>query len=243
MTTLWVVLLYVALFAAGGSPEIAIRGRIVNPAGAAIAGASVRVLDEGSRNIIDSAVSDADGKFSIGSLDAGDYLLAVSAAGYQESLIPVVPAQNGVSVFPALRLSVLDCDAPGMNCDTPATGVETDPHPVIVTRDVTMNANEAVDLQKGELVPRDSAAADIRLDSAAGGLYVVPLNGTAFTTTSAEGSCGKTRDEDPLRIDGLGPASEIVVVTSRKQCSRLFITSEIPPGADQASFHFVTRSR
>jgi len=243
MTTMWVVFLCVALFAPGVSPEISIRGRIVDPAGAAIAGASVRVLDEASRNTIDTAVSDADGNFSTGSLDAGDYLLAVSAAGFQESLIPVEPARNGVSVFPALQLSVLDCDAPHLNCDMFSSGVHPDPYPVMVTRDMTIHANEALDLQRGKLVPRESKEADIRLDSAAGGLFAVPLNGAAFTTSGARGSCGKTRDADPLRIDGLGPASEIVVVTAHKQCSRLFITSEIPAGADQATFHFVTRSR
>jgi len=243
MATLWVVFLCVALFAPGASPEIVIRGRIEDPAGAAIAGASVRVLDEDSRQTVDREVSDAEGKFSISGLAAGDYLLAVSATGFRESLIPVERSRNGVSVLPALRLSALDCDAPHVNCDTFTTGVDTDSHPVMVTRDMTVNVNKAVDLQAGELVPRDSAAADIRLDSAAGGLYMVPLNGTAFTTSGAEGSCGKTRDQGSLRIDGLGPASEIVVVTRHKQCSRLFVTSEIPSGAGQASFHLVTRSR
>ncbi len=243
MTPLWAVFLWVALLPPGLPPEVAIRGQVVDPAGAAIAGASIRVLDEASRNTIDTEVSDKDGKFAIGGLAQGVYLLAVSAPGFQEKLVRVDQSQDGIRTLPALGLDAMDCDAPGAKCNRPSAGDNADPHPVILMRDMTVNTNEAVDLEKGEMVPRDSAKADVRLDSAAGTLFVVPLNGAAFTASGAGGSCGKTRNKDPLRIDGRGPASEIVVFTGHKQCSRLFITSEIAPGSDQASFHVVTRSR
>lgn len=243
MTTLWAALLWVALLPPGGSPEIVIRGRIVDSAGAVIAGARVRVLDEASRQTIDSTASDAEGKFSFGGLDAGNYLLAVSAPGFAEKLVRVDQPQSGVTQGPTIRLEVLDCDAPHVNCDIFTTGDYSDPYPVILTRDLTISASQAIDLKKGELVTPDSGTADIRLDAAAGGLFVVPVNGAAFTTAGEKRSCGKTRNKDPLRIDGLGSASEFVVLTVHKQCSRLFLTSEIPPGADQAGFHIVTRSR
>jgi hypothetical protein len=242
MSALFAVLSLVALFPPGLPPEVAIRGQVVDRAGAAIVGASVRVLDEASRNTIDTEVSDKDGKFSISGLAEGVYLLAVSAPGFQEKMVRVDQSQDGVRVLPAIGLDALDCDAPGAHCDRP-TGDNADPHPVILTRDMTLNPNVAVDLQSGAPVPRDSGKADIRLDSAAGTLFLVPLNGAAFTTSGAGGSCGKTRNKDPLRIDGRGPASEVVVLTGHKQCARLFITSEIAPGGDQASFHVVTRSR
>jgi hypothetical protein len=243
MTALSAVLLLVALLPSGGPPEVVIRGQVVDPAGAAIAGANVRVLDEASRNTIDTESSDKDGKFSISGLAEGVYLLAVSAPGFQEKLVRVDQSEDGTRDLPAVQLDKLDCDAPGANCDRSATGDVDDAHPAILTRDMTVRADQAVDLQNGDLVSRDSSKADIRLDSAAGTLFVVPLNGAAFTTSGAGGSCGKTRNKDPLRIDGRGPASEIVVLSGHKQCSRLFITSEIAPGSDQASFHVVTRSR
>jgi hypothetical protein len=243
MMTLCLAFLCVALFSPGEVPEIVIRGRVVDPAGAAIAGASIRALDEASRNTINTAVSDQDGKFSVDGLAAGSYLLVVSAPGFQEKQVRVDREQDGISDLSDLRLEVLDCDAPLANCDRSGAGNDADPHPVIVKRDMSVNAGNAVDLQNGELVPKASAEADIRVDSAGGALFLVPLNKAAFTTSGAEGSCGKTRNQDPLRIDGLGPAVEIVVVTRHKQCARLFVISEIPPGADQATLHIVTRSR
>lgn len=243
MMTLCLAFLGVALFSPGASPGIVIRGRVVDPAGAAIAGASVRVLDETSRDTINTAVSGSDGNFSIDGLAAGSYVVVVSARGFQEKQVRVDQPQDGTSVLPAVRLAVLDCDAPQVNCDVFTTGDYTDPHPVIFRRDLTVNANHAVDLQDGQLVPRASAEADIRVDSAGGALFLVPLHKAAFTASGAEGSCGKTRNQDPMRIDGLGPEVEIVVLTRHKQCSRLFVTGMIPAGAEQATFHIVTRSR
>jgi hypothetical protein len=243
MTALRLAFLCVALFSPGASPGIVIRGQVVDPAGAAIARASVRVLDEVSRNTVNSAVSDQDGRFSIDGLAAGSYVVVVSARGFQEKQVRVQQDQDGISVLPAVRLDLLDCDAPEVNCDVFTTGNYTERHPVLFKRDVTVNANNAVDLQDGQIVPRDSADADIRVDSAGGALFLVPRNQAAFTTSGTEGSCGKSRSQDPLRIDGLGPEVEIVVLTRHKQCSRLFVTGVIPAGAAQVTLHVVTRSR
>jgi hypothetical protein len=45
----------------------------------------------------------------------------------------------------------------------------------------------------------------------------------------------------PVRVDGLGPGSEIILRTRHHRCARLFVTSLIDPGAQQIQLHIVTR--
>jgi hypothetical protein len=218
-----------------------IRGQILDPEGAVVAHATIRVLDEASRKTVQSTQSSADGTFTVRRFAHGNYLLAISAPGFAEKLIRAEQVHEIPSTFHTIHLDILDCDAPHVNCDIFTSGPYTDPHPVILNRDMTVAAGNAVNLEKGSLVLRNSPVADLRLEADSGGLYLAPLNGAAFTTPGSEGSCGKSRDKQPLRIDGMGPESEIVMRTARGQCSRIFITREIPAGADRATFQIVTR--
>ena len=64
----------VAVYSAGGR----IEGKVTDPKGAAVAGASVSATDEANGQTF-SAVTDAQGVFKIESLPAGNYVVVVAA--------------------------------------------------------------------------------------------------------------------------------------------------------------------
>jgi len=239
MTLFCAAFLNAALLLTG--PSGSVRGQVLDPEGAVIARAAIRVLDADSRRTVQTGASDPDGQFQVGGLAPGRYLLAVAANGFAEKLVSVDLSRNAAGAPLTIHLDILDCDAPHVNCDIFTTGPYTDPHPVVFARDLTVNAGQAVDLDKGAMVPTQAADADFQLNAQAGALYLVPLNKAALTTSGTDGSCGKARATQPLRIDGLGPNSEIVLRTHSGKCSRIFVTREIPAGAGQAALHVVTR--
>jgi Carboxypeptidase regulatory-like domain len=241
MKILCAVFLSATLVPTGALGVSSVRGRVADPEGAAVARASIRVLDAESRQTVQISQSNADGEFSIDALPAGNYLLAVSAPGFAEALLAIALPSNAQNLPQSIRLDILDCDAPDVNCDIFTSGPYTDPHPVIATRDLTASAGDAVDLDKGALAPAQSRTGSFRLDQRDSGLYLAPLNRAAFTARDSAGGCGKAQATEPLRIDGMGPASEIVMRTPHGHCARIFVTQQIPAGAGRAGFHIVTR--
>ena len=238
------VILNLALLFQGAQPGGNIHGRVLDSEGAVIAKATIRVLDAKSRATLQTVVSDTDGRFTVDGLGAGTYVLAISYSGFNEKLVEITPPQSGGGQSLTIRLDVLDCDAPGVNCDIFSTGPYTDPHPVVVQRDLTVSAAQAIDLEKGSTVAVDSSTADARLTVQDHGLYLLPLNKAAFSLSGNDEGCGKTvKNPQPVRIDGMLPGSEFIIKTRHGRCSKLFLTQEIPAGADQASIHLVTRAK
>ena len=237
MNALGAIFLSLAVLFSGAQSGAAVRGQVFDPAGAVIARATIRVLEEDSRKTAQNARSDAEGRFVVQELPPGRYLLAVSGPGFAEQLIPTGEVGEGAEVSRKIRLEVLDCDAPGVNCDIFTSGPYTDPHPVRLQRNLTVAAAQAVDLDQGSLISAQSRDADFRLAIDGGGLYIVPLNKAAFAARGQEGSCAKAREKEPrMRIDGLGPGTEILMKTSRGQCARIFLTREIAPDAAKLNF-------
>src|SRR6476661_872421 len=67
-------------------PRSQLRGRVVDPNRAAIAGAKITALRRGA--LASFALTNADGEFSL-TLEPGEYTLEISAEGFAESVVSV----------------------------------------------------------------------------------------------------------------------------------------------------------
>lgn len=221
-----------------------IHGQVLDPMGAVIAKAAVRILDAHTRRTVDTVQSDEDGRFTARNLAAGDYLIAASATGFREKLVPVGTVKAGSDTSVTIHLEVLDCDAPGVNCDIITTGPYTDPHPIVSRHDLSVRGGEAVNLDQST-VTTQPAAADIRLETQPAGLFLVPANkALIYQECGTEGACGKGRSTlKSVRIDGLGLGSEFCIKTRTGRCSKIYLTKQVDPGADEATVLVVTRKK
>ena len=77
-----VTLLFAAGVAAAQTPSATVLGRLLDPAGAAVAGASVRVRNVDT-NEIRTAETQGEGEYSIPALSPGNYELVVEKAGFK----------------------------------------------------------------------------------------------------------------------------------------------------------------
>jgi hypothetical protein len=221
-----------------------IRGQVLDPMGAVIAKAAVRILDARTRQTIDTVQSGEDGRFTARNLPAGDYLIAASATGFREKLAPIGTAKAGSDTSVTIHLEVLDCDAPGVNCDIFTTGPYTDPHPIVSRHDLSVRGGEAVNLDQST-VASQPADSDIRLEAQSEGLFLLPANkALIYQECGTEGACGKGRSTlKSVRIDGLGLGSEFCIKTRTGRCSKIYLTKQVDPGADQATMLVVTREK
>src|SRR5215472_16052225 len=88
--SLWIVFLTVALltqvFAQGGATG-AITGTVVDPTGAVVANADIRIINQDTGETTRSAKADASGEFTANLLPVGTYTLNISAPGFGETKV------------------------------------------------------------------------------------------------------------------------------------------------------------
>lgn len=92
--------------AAGGR----IEGKVTDPKGAAVVGATVRVT-ESETNQTFTATSDAHGKYKIEGLTTGTYTILVSALGFSEARREAVKVGDGAAVQLDLQLEIAPLEA------------------------------------------------------------------------------------------------------------------------------------
>jgi len=78
-------------------------GHIVDPQGASVTGASVKVTNQGT-DIVQTAVTNGSGDFVITPVQAGVYTLTVTAKGFQTTTSPNIEVQVGQVVREDLAL-------------------------------------------------------------------------------------------------------------------------------------------
>src|SRR6266700_4163685 len=89
--TLWACMLSVLLLGAWQVPlnaqvtEATILGTVTDSSGAAVANAMVEAKNTGT-DLVRSAMSDAEGRYSVGNLPIGNYQVTVSLAGFQTNV-------------------------------------------------------------------------------------------------------------------------------------------------------------
>lgn len=246
MRLLNIVAASMALLLCAATPSLGmVRGEVADTMGAKIANATIRVLDQKSRKAVGTARSDQDGRFNVQVSAAGHYLIAASSSGFSEKLIDIGIVQPGTDVFRKIRLGILDCDAPHMNCDTFSEGPIEDPHPIISRGYLTVSSSDAVDLENIRTVPLVGGRADLRLSETEGGLYLTLLNKakTSKACGNEFGQGGAQDKKSPLRIDGLGPGSEICIRTHHGRLSKMFLTREVQSSDKTIDIYIVTRGR
>jgi hypothetical protein len=240
-----VVASVVILLCAATHAQGELRGEVVDIMGAKIANATIRVLDEKSRKTVETARSDQDGGFHVQDLAGGRYLIVASAPGFSEKLIDIGIVHPDVDVFRKIRLTMLDCDAPHMNCDTFSTGPIEDPHPIVSRGRLTVGSLDAVDLEKVRAVPPEAGTSDLCLSKKEGGLYLTPLHKAENSKVCGKdfGQGGVQDKKSSLRIDGLGSGSAICIRTNHGRISKIFLTREVQLGDKDIDIYIVTRAR
>ena len=223
--------------------DLLLRGEVIDSEGAVVGGATIRLLAEDTRLTLRRCQAGQDGNFECAAIPKGRYMIATSAPGFRERLLPLGSVSPEVERV-QIRLDLLGCDAPGVNCDIFTSGPYSEPHPVRAKGYLHLRPSHAVDLDRGDL--KRNSAADIRLEIRDGTrLYLTPLNGARMAQIgAADSNCDRGRYErQPVWIDGLGTGSDICVVTNGRGRSHLFIIGDVSTTAHEVELYYVTRRR
>lgn len=97
---------FIIVHSAGGR----IEGKVTDPKGAAVAGASITISDE-SNNQRFTAITDSQGHYKIEGLPAGVYAVVISAAGFAESRRESVKLDEGATIPVDVRLEIASVEA------------------------------------------------------------------------------------------------------------------------------------
>jgi hypothetical protein len=101
-----VAMLATLLPAAAAQTGGEIAGAVTDPKGAAVVGATVNVLDPATSIAVNSATTDAQGKFRVTGLPAGTYIVVVQAEGFNESRRDALKVEDGKTAAADFKLSV-----------------------------------------------------------------------------------------------------------------------------------------
>jgi hypothetical protein len=202
--------------AAGGQ---LIRGAIVDATGAAIGGASVRLLKSDSEEMAHATAADS-GKFEMGTAGSGNYVLKAWQRGFRSRRVPVaVRSETETIDLGDIRLDLAGCDAPGVICDS--FGEAPPPDPVVSRNDLRVQMDCMLAFTTGKAFcpgetkgPRQTDA-DVRLNQDESGVYLSAMNGATLATPNLpRGDCRDAYPkESKIRIDGLGPGDDICLYT------------------------------
>jgi hypothetical protein len=100
------LLLLITILVKGGVAGGNVAGTVTDPAGAVIVGATVTVLDSTGKQAHAPVTTDAQGKFKIGGLPAGAYVLVINANGFKEARREQVTVEEGKSALADVKLEV-----------------------------------------------------------------------------------------------------------------------------------------
>src|SRR6266508_3809029 len=103
---LFVAVPLIIVHSAGGR----IEGKVTDPKGAAVAGASVTITEEVTNQTF-TAVTDSQGRYKVEGLPTGVYTVVISAPGFGEARKESVKLEDGATVPVDLRLEVAAVEA------------------------------------------------------------------------------------------------------------------------------------
>jgi Carboxypeptidase regulatory-like domain len=227
-----------------------IRGAIVDPNGASVAGASVRLLGLRTGAAAD-VTADESGKFQIGIGIPDNYVLKAWRQGFRNRRVPVVVSTEAVTIdLGNIRLDVAGCDAPGIFCDwfgeaPPLNLVISEGYLRAQTGCLLALTRNKVFCPSDPKGGHGEADADIRITRDENGVYLTAMNGAALSAPDLV--AGDCRDAHPkerkIRIDGFGSGDDICIYTHDRRRSHVFLTDEVSRDSDRIAVWQITRKR
>lgn len=220
-----------------------LRGQVVDRTLAGLSPAMIRVMQAGSGITKYRTRGDLRGNFAIHEMEFGVYTLAVSVAGFREKFIRNINL-NASAINISLGKIPLDfagCDAPTVMCDdisaTPTLGRAHS------EGDLALSLDCAADTDDGKVYCRTERKADISIKRTKDNyIHLESRNGATLADANAPTTCPDSiLTRSAIRIDGLGPGSDICIRTSSGRRTQLFLTSEVEPSSKHITFHYVTR--
>lgn len=236
----------------------AIQGLVVDPSLAAIADMQVRLMPDASRKTVLRDKTAHDGRFFLTGIEPGIYAIAVAGRGFREKLIEHVRIAKGSHVdLGTVLFEIAACETPGVHCfsvqaasDEPVAG----PRPIVARGTITLPVECAADLEKGEAActvvldgpPVSRAMRDRTSDfwlrrTTSAQVVLESRNGTRFAAPNATGhECreGASRLQR-IRIDGLGPGSDVCIQDKKGRTSRIYFKSEVDPDSREITIYYV----
>lgn len=223
-----------------------IRGQVVDPTGASVGNAIVRVVSPESDETLQRTQTNNRGDFQFTGIEAGRYVVRAQAVFFSEIAVEDVSVrQREVADVGRISLTRSGCDSPHVICDdfainSPRAPVRRAP---LRNGDLTLHVGCAADFDKANVECPPGPGADLLFAAEKGHLYLKPINGAklsqcAETATSFE----VVRTFEAVRISGLGAWNAWCVETRDGTMAHIFIDQpEVDPSADQVKIWHATR--
>ncbi|MCU1259771.1 MAG: hypothetical protein JWO80_2656 [Bryobacterales bacterium] len=231
-----------------------IRGEVVDHKSASIPNATIRVMLGTTGSTRYRVRGRSDGSFHLNGIQPGTYTVALSVHGFREKFVDNVVVNTGREVdLGRLPLQLAGCDAPWIICDSIST--EPAPNTTVVHGEIKLPLECSVDIDKGKLLcpavrggpspasPTTDHSSDFRLHVGSDHhLYLEPQNSARLAEpNSAEADCGGAIFLDrSIRVNGLGPGSDLCVRSSEGRYAHIFFTGEVQPDSRQIEVYYVT---
>ena len=167
---------FTGLALAQGGATGAIIGTVQDTTGAALAGASVKVISEATGQLIRQLQTDSSGAFTATLLPVGAYSVEVSASGFANTKFPDIVVRITETtrltavVRPSVRTEVVEVQsqAQAVNTTDATTGQSIAPETITGLPLATRNFQQLLDLSAGATANLNNAAAlgrgDVRID-------------------------------------------------------------------------------
>ena len=216
--------------------DVRVSGTVVDPTGAVIPKASVRVFSSGSTTEIAETVSTELGRFDFAIPASGRIVLKVSMRGFQTRRVKI-PASDRPIELGNIKLIVGSCDSPWINCDD--FGIGPPPPPTFSHGSLTARANCEMDFSK-KIVACGTGRGDVGVVKENGHLHLVASEGVKIAPVNACEASSFT--ETRVQLDDLGRGDEICL-RERKRWTRLIVLDDIDADATEFRLFQVTRKR
>jgi len=230
-----------------------VTGTVVDPVSMALRNATIRAMPEGSGKVVYRTQGAHEGRFSLNVIEPGKYTIAVSVDGFRERFFHnVIVTRESETNLGSIQLAFAGCEAPTVICDSVSTGSSKDA--AFSQGDIRVPLGCAADLDRGKVwctLPGDrespSRAAnervsDFRVEAGAGErIYLEPRNGAQLAEpNSARADCsGAALLDRRVRVDGLGPGSDVCIRSNSGRHAHLFLVTEVQPDSKEIGFHYV----